>query len=91
MNDEDYERSMLIMIVVGVIISIADFVVMAFVVNKPTLVGYQNAFISAAGVVAVVAVVLWVAAAILRPKDATEEAGIPPPPEDESRQDSAES
>ncbi len=81
---------MLTLIVIGVVVTIVDFLVMAFVVNKPGLVGYTNAFISAGGVMVVVVVVIWAAATILRPKDKTEDIGIPPP-EDEPRQDTAES
>ncbi len=88
-NEEEFERSMLIMISAGVGVAIVDFIVMAFVINKPNIVGFQNALISAGGVMVVVVVVLWAAHAILK-RRLSPEAVPPPPPEDEPRADSAE-
>ncbi len=60
---------MLLIMVAGVLVAVAEFLAMAFVVNKPNIVGFQNALISAGGVLVVVVVVLWAAAALLRPKE----------------------
>ncbi len=92
MNERDFEKTMLLMLLAGVIIAIANFIVMATVVYKPNIVGYQNAMLSSAIVMAGVVVVLWAAAVILRRKVTPEEVPqpIPPPPEDESSKSSAE-
>ena len=67
MEQQEYERSMLLIMAAGVVIAVIEFLVMGFIVNKPNIVGFQNAFISAGGVLVVVVVVLWVASVTLKP------------------------
>ncbi len=69
MDQREYERSMLLILMAGVLVAIIEFLVMAFIVNKPNIVGFQNALIAAGGVMAVVVVVLWAAAALFRPEE----------------------
>lgn len=79
---------MLLIIAAGVIVAVIEFLVMSIVVNRATIIGFQNGLIAGGGVLVVVVVVLWAATAILRPKGAAEgEQGksaqpAPPPTED---------
>jgi len=67
-DQQEFERSMVLIMAAGIVIAVIEFLVMGFIVNKPDIVGFQNAFISAGGVLVVVVIVLWVATAVLRPK-----------------------
>ncbi len=69
---------MVLIMAAGIVIAVIEFLVMGFIVNKPNIVGFQNAFISAGGVLVVVVVVLWVATAVLKPKVSSETQPLQP-------------
>ncbi len=71
MEQQEYERWMLVLIAVGVVLSVAEFLFISLIVGKGTVVGFQNGLLAGAGVVVAVVILVWLATFILKPDTAS--------------------
>ena len=71
MKEEEFERWTLVLAAVGSVLAVVEFLVVALVVGKGTIVGYQNGMLAGAFVVVAVVVLTWLATVILRPKESS--------------------
>lgn len=60
------------MIAVGILLSVVEFLFVSLVVGKATIVGYQNGLLAGGGVVLAVVVLVWLATFILKPETSPE-------------------
>ena len=71
MKEEEFERWTLVLAAVGSVLAVVEFLVVALVVGKGTIVGFQNGMLAGAFAVVAVVVLTWLATVILGPKESS--------------------
>ncbi len=72
MEQERFERWTLLLIAAGIILAIAEFLVVSLVIGHGNIVGFQNGALAGAGVVAASVVLVWMATFFLKPGEEQE-------------------
>ncbi len=66
-DQEEFEHWTLVLITVGIILALAEFLFVGVVVGKGSITGLQNGLLAGGGVVVVVVVLVWLATSVLKP------------------------
>ncbi len=69
MDQDSYERIMLRIIAVGVLLSIAEFIVVGLVIGRATLIGLHDGLLAGVGQMISVVVLVWITTLAIKPKD----------------------
>ncbi len=69
MDQDRYERIMLRMIVIGALLSIAEFIVVGLVIGGATLVGLHDGLLAGVGQMIAVVILVWITTLVIQPKD----------------------